>query len=329
MMAKGLRISFINVGYGEALLLESEIEGRPFRALIDGGSAEAEEFSDRSSGRIPLAEYFSKQGISELDLMICTHIHEDHVAGLWPLLKNCKVKAFWQSYSPSFYTAMRPLDLAVLTHPSRKKFAGALNAYREVCLHLAAQNVEIKQLSAGDVFELFSGLSLKVLAPSAERMKGLEEELRRFYTELPEMPEREERLQVFDGAMNNYSLLLRLDYGEMRVLLPGDTNRDGYAGLEASELKARLFKLGHHGQADGLNSKLLTMIAPDYVVCCASSDRRYRSADPELLSMIADSGAQLFYSDTPPVAAHLQAAPAHEVLHFDVSASGAVEAHYS
>ena len=50
MEEKKLTVTFVNVGYGEAILLESPDPSKPdgvFTALIDGGSAENSEFAER------------------------------------------------------------------------------------------------------------------------------------------------------------------------------------------------------------------------------------------------------------------------------------------
>ena len=65
MEEKKLTVTFVNVGYGEAILLECPDPSRPggvFTALIDGGSAEESEFADRTSGRLPVEEYLKMQG---------------------------------------------------------------------------------------------------------------------------------------------------------------------------------------------------------------------------------------------------------------------------
>ena len=67
-----LKLTFVNVGYGEAALLECPdpaFPGGTFVMVIDGGSAEAEEYRDSATGRIPLGQspgigillYISKQ----------------------------------------------------------------------------------------------------------------------------------------------------------------------------------------------------------------------------------------------------------------------------
>ena len=64
-----LRLTFINVGYGEAILINAPDAARPdgrFYALIDGGSAADSEFADRTSGRIRAEEYLAP--LPRLDL---------------------------------------------------------------------------------------------------------------------------------------------------------------------------------------------------------------------------------------------------------------------
>lgn len=86
-----LKLTFVNVGYGEAALLECPdpaFPGGTFVMVIDGGSAEAEEYRDSATGRIPLDQYLSLRGVDHIDLMAATHVHEDHLCGLLPAAEN-------------------------------------------------------------------------------------------------------------------------------------------------------------------------------------------------------------------------------------------------
>ena len=125
------------------------------------------------------------------------------------------------------------------------------------------------------------------------------------------------------AAMNNYSVILLLNYRGTRVLLPGDTNCVGYAGLER-ELRADLFKLGHHGQKDSVTPELLEFISPRHAVCCASSDRRYNSAHPAPLGLLRTHGVHCWFSDCP----EGEAVPPHSELTFTIGPDGAVEGVY-
>ena len=58
-----IRLTFVNVGYGEAMVLECPdpaFPGGTFVMVIDGGSAEPEEYQDSNTGRLPLAEYLAR-----------------------------------------------------------------------------------------------------------------------------------------------------------------------------------------------------------------------------------------------------------------------------
>ena len=76
-----LRISCINVGYGDAILFELfRDELPPFIILLDCGGNESEEFVHDSS-RIRAGDYLVRASIEWIDLLICSHVHEDHVCG--------------------------------------------------------------------------------------------------------------------------------------------------------------------------------------------------------------------------------------------------------
>ena len=104
-----LKLTFVNVGYGEAALLECPdpaFPGGTFVMVIDGGSAEAEEYRDSATGRIPLDQYLSLRGVDHIDLMAATHVHEDHLCGLLPAAEKLPPAALWQTLPPEFCRSM-------------------------------------------------------------------------------------------------------------------------------------------------------------------------------------------------------------------------------
>ena len=79
-----LRLTFFDVGQGDAALLEFP-QGR---LLIDTGPLE--EKSDAAE-RV-LIPYFRRNGIRELDAVVITHPHADHLGGLPTLLREVAIK---------------------------------------------------------------------------------------------------------------------------------------------------------------------------------------------------------------------------------------------
>ena len=84
--------------------------------------------------------------------------------------------------------------------------------------------------------------------------------------------------------------------------------------------------MGHHGQRDGADEKLLDAVQATAVVCCANSDRLYHSADPSLMGLIRDHGAARYFSDCPPVEG--ETIPPHSALVFTIGSNGTIEAEY-
>ncbi len=81
LAVRGLIITILDVGQGDSILIESP-SGK--RMLIDGGESKM--------GQKVVVPFLRKQGIKELDLVVLTHPHEDHLGGLPAVLENIKVK---------------------------------------------------------------------------------------------------------------------------------------------------------------------------------------------------------------------------------------------
>lgn len=329
MREKTCTVTFVNVGYGEAILLECPDAARPdgvFTALIDGGSAADSEFADRSSGRIRIEEYLEQRGIRRLDLAVSTHIHEDHICGLLRAARMAPPKLLWQTLQPDFYRSMRPLDLIAARNSSEHNFLHAINDYQTLCALVEEQGGTVLEPETDRTIQPAPELSMRVLSPLPERRQLLAQELKALFEAEPDTGTFLKKLDALDAGMNNTSLILLVEYGGTRLLLPGDTNLAGYAGIAPEDLRAELFKVGHHGQKDGADAALIGQIRPACVVCCASSDRRYQSAHPDTMQLIRNSGARLYFSDCPEVPG--MQIPPHTSLEFTIGTGGILDVRY-
>ena len=328
---KQFTLTFGNVGYGEAMLIEipdpSSKRG-VFSVLFDGGGADPETFIDPGAGQRPFIEHLQKLGVDHIDAVIISHIHEDHVSGLLPAVKAFPPKTVYQTLPPDFWeTEMIPLSAEAGETVSLQKFTRSLNDFREICAITAANGGTIVQAGAGDTLSFPGGLTAAAIAPDSEKAQLLQTLLEKLYRTADGGVPNQHLLRKLDGFMNNVSLALRFDYGKTRLLLGGDTNRAGFEGIAPEELKADLYKVGHHGQLDGADESLLRAIQPKIVVCCASSDRLYNSAHPDLLRLIQREGAELWFSDCPPNPVG-DPVPPHGLLRFRIDDAGGIEAQY-
>lgn len=93
-IAEKVEIHFIDVGQGDSILIQTNT-GKA--VLIDGG--------DRSEGST-VVKYLKRAGVKQIDLMVSTHPHADHIGGLDDVLRAFKVNQVLDagiSYSSSTF----------------------------------------------------------------------------------------------------------------------------------------------------------------------------------------------------------------------------------
>jgi competence protein ComEC len=80
-----LRITFLYVGQGDCTLIETP-DGS--NIMIDCGMKDFK----FNSGENTIVPYLKRKGISQIDLLILTHLHNDHIGGIESVLQNFRVK---------------------------------------------------------------------------------------------------------------------------------------------------------------------------------------------------------------------------------------------
>lgn len=317
---KFISIIFINVGYGEAILVLGDLSdgGVPgFVMLIDGGSTFPGEFPPDRPERISVASALRKLNIDHIDVMVCTHMHEDHVSGLLQVSGILPVGEFWQTHSVDLTDSLPAFPDIKLNNAKHKKFAKAVKDWYELNVRLKKNGTRIRQITNGFSVTEPGDISISVLSPCLARAKELDDRISMMFS-AGSADSFVNRFEAVDADLNNYSLMLLLEFNGKRILLPGDVNKYGYGNINGNMLKADVFKIGHHGQKDGISDSLFRRINPEIVVCCGSSDRRHDSADPGLLKIMADSGAKILFSDCPDVPDGVDKAPKHSLLYITV-----------
>ena len=152
-----LTVHYIDVGQADCILLETDGEF----ILIDGGNKE--------DGQL-VVSYLEQQGVEELDAVICTHAHEDHVGGLPSVLAvypTAAVYAPTRTYSSKifddfvYYTDQQGLEITIptpgdelLLGQAKLTVLGPVKSYAETndtSIVVMVEFLETKLLFTGDM----------------------------------------------------------------------------------------------------------------------------------------------------------------------------------
>jgi len=276
-----MRIHFINVGYGEAILVERD----GYTVLVDGGTYRAEEYE--ASGCIRTADYLKQLGVSRIDLIVITHIHDDHIGGIPDVIKNFTVSQVWINVKPAPPDMERINRFESVTggNLSSNLFRNALESYGEVLKECEIRKIPVLQRGKEDgVFSPAEGFAIEILTPGRQT----QEEMLAAFAAMAATPDDREAEALFreiDRQGNQSSISLRIKEGHASVLLSGD-KVDGWETVReeyGSKLESQILKLPHHGQRDGMPQAMVDVSQPEIFLICASADRRFDSAHPDVI----------------------------------------------
>jgi competence protein ComEC len=233
-----LRITFLDVGQGDATLIE--LPGRR-RILVDAGAAGPYRFD---VGEHVVAPFLWNRPAGRLDVVALSHSDPDHSGGLRAVMRGLRVGEFWEN--------------------------GYWYAGSEAALRAVERSGAIRRILARGQRLWVGDALVTVLHPAGP----LESE-------------------------NDLSLVLRLDWRGVSVLLTGDLARHGEAAVleRAEPVRALLLKVAHHGSRFSTGAAFLEASRPAFAVISAGARNPFRHPAPETLDRLAASGARVYRTD--------------------------------
>ena len=135
-----LEVHYIDVGQGDSILIRTPQKN----VLIDAG--------ENNKGNI-VVDYLKKQGIRDLDIVIGTHPHSDHIGGMDVVIDNMNVNTV---IMPKLPDNMIPTT----------------RTYEDVLKAVQRKNLKITAAKPYTAYDLGGGAKLTILGPM-ENLKGL------------------------------------------------------------------------------------------------------------------------------------------------------------
>ena len=101
------------------------------------------------------------------------------------------------------------------------------------------------------------------------------------------------------GNLNEDSIVLRVHYGGIAILLTGDIGAIGERRLlnTSTELKSDVLKVGHHGADNASSAAFLSAVRPQAAVITVSATNKYARPRPETLNRLKAAGIKIFRTD--------------------------------
>lgn len=152
------------------------------------------------------------------------------------------------------------------------KVSHTTKTFRNVIAAAQAKKLNIRPAKAGVEIVNQPGLKIDILAPLRDEYE----------------------------ALNNYSAVIKLTYGDRSWLFTGDAEALSEQDLlqHNANLKADVLNVGHHGSVTSTTDEFLQEVAPRLAVISAGKDNDYGHPHQEVLKRLQEAGIDIYRTDS-------------------------------
>lgn len=256
------RAVVLDVGQGDAILLDGPGDGA--EVLVDGGP---------DTHRILEVLRAALGTDRTIDLVVLTHPHADHVAGLSAVLEH--------------FTVARVLSTGVI-HTTA--------TYEQFLQTIVARGIPLRIAAAGQAYDI-GPFHLDVLAPSAllegQHVENLNSSsIVLMTTIVPSSPQ-------LPAAHTTQTMLLTGDAeADVEAAMLERYCTGGIPDEPCSALAADVLKVPHHGSQDSSTGAFVAAVAPQHAIISVGAENEYGHPHPRALKRLTRYGARLWRTDT-------------------------------
>ena len=247
---KDLRLTFIDVGHGDSILIEFP-KGK--RMLIDGGGLHEDRFD---IGKNVIAPFLWKKKIRRVDTLVLTHPDPDHLKGLNFIASHFSIGQFWDN-----------------------GFQTESEHYLQLNKILSEKKITTQSLNEETPPQIINGVDICVLNPSVWNLTQRKNQ------------------NLLD--LNNSSLVLKLRFKNISVLLAGDIGKEAEGRMlrKGYPLRADILKIPHHGSSSSSSPLFLERVKPTYAILSVGERNIGRLPHPEVLKRYLQLGSKILRTD--------------------------------
>lgn len=265
-----LCMTAVDVGQGNSILIRFP-GGR--KMLVDGGGFYDDSFD---LGKYVLAPYLWHERITRIDTVVLSHPHPDHLQGLLFILDNFHVREVWSNGETSdteLYDSFRQL--------------------------LLKKRLILRTLSDRTPPLDFFGVGIKVLNPEGKISA-------RRPPPSPAIPLSQghpspslKSYAATSDATNDRSLVLKLHYGDIHFLLPGDITTSVESRLirEEADLKSDVVIVPHHGSFRSSGTSFIERVNPRTAIVSCGSGNVFGFPHADILRRYEMAHASVYRTD--------------------------------
>ena len=103
------------------------------------------------------------------------------------------------------------------------------------------------------------------------------------------------------SELNNYSVVVRVDFGATSFMLTGDAEDISEAEMlekyPQSEFKCNFYKAAHHGAAESNTAEFLSAVSPEIIAISCGEGNSYGHPHAEAMERFEATGAEIYRTD--------------------------------